>query len=154
MKLFRKCDRVLIVVGSYTFTHKKAGVKWICGRAYATADGGCGELLPGGQVSGAPCYWKEWKPADERMLSFYDGERELTMSEGHRLKGCVDDMLDNAQTIRIQQLEAASEAMWPEHLTEKADAAWRGLNAAHKAAAEMLTGTVNQTAWAEYYASK
>jgi hypothetical protein len=51
-----------------------------------------------------------------------------------RLVGLIDDMLDNAQSIRIIQQQS--------HIAkrhkEKADAAWQHLNAAHRKATELL----------------
>lgn len=58
-----------------------------------------------------------------------------------RLVGLLDDMLSNAQTLRIQQSQATSEAGWGKHLTEKADAAWQHLNEAHKAAMRIARAT-------------
>lgn len=51
-----------------------------------------------------------------------------------RLVGLIDDMLDNAQTIRIIQVQSRI----AKRHKEKADAAWQHLNAAHKAATELL----------------
>lgn len=51
-----------------------------------------------------------------------------------RLVGLLGDMLDNAQTIRIIQVQSRI----AKRHKEKADAAWQHLNAAHKAATELL----------------
>lgn len=72
MILFKKIDEVLVVIGGTIRNHEKVSVEWMCGRAYASVYGYRGELLPGGAVAGAPCYWNEWKPASDRMHEFYN----------------------------------------------------------------------------------
>lgn len=51
-----------------------------------------------------------------------------------RVVGLLGDILDNAQTIRIVQVQSRI----AKRHKEKADAAWQHLNAAHKAVTELI----------------
>ena len=64
----------------------------------------------------------------------------LEEDERLRLLGWIDQLLDSAQVIRIQQLGLASESNWDRDIFKRSDAAWRDLNIAHYRAYNMLGG--------------
>ena len=67
-------------------------------------------------------------------------ERELSRLKlkstiaAKRLAGLIDDMLNNAQYIRIVQMQSRADL----RIKHRADAAWSRLNDAHRGATELL----------------
>lgn len=61
-------------------------------------------------------------------------KRQRKRENTKRLMELIGEMLDNAQTIRIIQVQSRI----AKRHKEKSDVAWQHLNAAHKAATELL----------------
>jgi hypothetical protein len=58
----------------------------------------------------------------------------MSINQSDTLLSLLFDVLYNAQTIRIIQVQSCSE----NRQKEEADAAWKHLNSAHKAAVELI----------------